>query len=73
MSRYIRNLLISIDQLGNALGGGDADETISSRVGKAALAGRRWALLMERVIDWLFLQVTGERDHCRASIEWDEA
>lgn len=34
---YIWNLLIAIDQLGNAVMGGNADETISSRLGKAKL------------------------------------
>jgi len=32
--RYVWNLLVSIDQLGNTLLGGDPDETISSRAGK---------------------------------------
>ena len=32
--RYLRNVLIAIDQLVNAILGGDPDETISSRVAK---------------------------------------
>ena len=70
---YAARLLIALDQFGNVLAGGDnPDETISSAVGRKALAGRRWALLAERVIDALFLRLTGERGHCRANIEWDE-
>ncbi len=45
---------------------------LSSVVGKAALRGGWFALACERVIDWLFLNLAGERDHCRDSIEWDE-
>lgn len=33
MMTYIRNLLISIDQLGNVIAGGNPDNTISARVG----------------------------------------
>ncbi|WP_302621011.1 hypothetical protein [Cupriavidus taiwanensis] len=42
MKRYFWNVLIAIDQFGNALGAGDPDETISSRAGNAKRAGRRW-------------------------------
>ena len=34
--KWIVNVLIGLDQLGNTLGGGDPDETISSRLGKLA-------------------------------------
>jgi len=33
--RYLLNLAISIDQLANTVLGGDPDETLSSRLGKA--------------------------------------
>jgi hypothetical protein len=72
MKHYLQSLLVAIDQLGNAWLGGNPDETISSRVGRAAIAGRRWALVLERVIDWLFLHLCGLPQHCRSSIEWDE-
>lgn len=68
-----RRLLVALDQLGNTLCDGDPDETISSRVGKAALKGKRWGLVCEYLINALFRAVTGERDHCRKHIEWDEA
>ena len=32
--KYFLNILISLDQMGNTLLGGDPDETISSRLGK---------------------------------------
>ena len=73
MNRYLLNLLIAIDQGGNAFFGGSPDETISSRVGRAALRRNTFGIIAARVIDWLFLNLTGERDHCANSIEWDEA
>lgn len=70
MRRYLLNALIALDQLGNALlAGNNPDETISSAVGRKAAAGRRWAVLAERTIDWLFFHLAGERGHCRNSIE----
>lgn len=49
-----------------------ADETISSRVGRAASKGHRWAIAAEACIDWLFLRLCGQAKHCRSHIEWDE-
>lgn len=52
--RYILNVLIGIDQLGNALLKGNPDETISSRSYRRRVEGsKRWALA-ERVINVLF-------------------
>lgn len=34
LKKYLYNILISLDQLGNTILGGDPDETISSRLGK---------------------------------------
>lgn len=36
---YVMRVLLALDQLGNAIMGGDEDETISSRIGKAKLRG----------------------------------
>lgn len=63
MWRYLRNLFISIDQLGNTLANGHPDETISSRVGRNAVAGKWWALVLEKIIDAWF-----GKGHCRDSI-----
>lgn len=55
----MKQIMIALDQLANTLIGGYADETISAR------AHRRGWLRTERVIDWLFLAVFNEFDHCR--------
>lgn len=34
MKRYLFNILLALDQLGNVLTGGFPDETMSSRMGK---------------------------------------
>lgn len=71
---WVRALLGALDQLAHVVLGGpkfilfggpvpDRDETISSKVGRAAVKGKRWGLIAERIID--ALMGTG---HCRASI-----
>lgn len=55
MWKYLHNLLISVDQLGNVLAGGDPDETISSRLGKIKRTHKGkipWSHPLARVIDW---------------------
>lgn len=63
--QYLYNLLYSIDQLGNSLWGGCPDETISSRIGRLARAGRL------RPLPRALMVILGkiDRDHCRDAIE----
>lgn len=69
LSRYFVNTWIA--GLWWALTGRGAEpnpgKTFSSRVGRNALQGDRWAIWMEGVIDGLFWP-----GHCRASIEENE-
>jgi hypothetical protein len=63
--KYIKNILIGIDQFCNAVLGGDPDETLSSRAFKLMKRhGIKWP---RRFIDWLF-----GSGHCEASEEKDE-
>jgi len=77
MRAYLINVAVAVDQLASALTGGAADETISSRLGKAqrgdygpwwqvATAPLRW------LVDALFRLLAGHQDHCRTHIEEDE-
>ncbi len=66
MRWYIINLIMSIDQTINAMLGGAHDETISSRAGKALLAGKKWAKLLCWFLDKL------DPNHCIDAIELDE-
>lgn len=78
---WLRQFAISVDQLvlvlicfGTfvVLGRGscpNADETISSRVGRNAMRGARWARAAEWVIDRMFMAFGDAPGHCRRSIE----
>lgn len=67
MRKWAFNVLISLDQLWNAIFDGNPDETISSRAGKAMLRGEGWACVLCKLLN------TFQADHCLKSIEWDEA
>ena len=59
-------ILIAVDQLGNAIAGGNPDSTISARVGffsAKALRGRAYWKGLERIIDFAFFPIDGEK-HC---------
>lgn len=65
-SRRAWTIAVAHDQLANAAFGGHEDETISSRAGKAARKGKRWACALCRLLDRL------DPNHCEKSIEADE-
>jgi hypothetical protein len=66
LGRWGFRIAVAIDQLGNAILGGNPDETISSRAEKARLRGARWGCVLCRFLDWL------DPNHCAKSVEWDE-
>jgi hypothetical protein len=78
--RWLHELLVAIDQLLHVVFGGpkyvlvggevpNADETISSKVGRASLQGKRWARwFAEPAIDAVMFVLTGQKNHCIASI-----
>lgn len=66
LRRYFLNVLVAVDQLGNAVLAGDPDETVSSRAAKAAERGRRWGCVLCRVLHWF------DRNHCARVVERDE-
>lgn len=72
LKRYVWGLWIWQDQAINALLGGNPDVTISSKVGTLSVGGSYTARAMEVVIDKLFKTITGQLNHCFASIETDE-
>lgn len=64
MKKYLWNILISLDQFGNALLGGDPDETISSRCAKYQHV---WAWRqLGRFLEWI------DPGHLAWSLEPDE-
>ncbi len=66
-SMYFWNVLVSVDQFANTLLGGDPDETMSSRMGKAINEGR---CKFCKVVCWVLNKI--DKDHCNKSIELDE-
>lgn len=64
-SRRAWTLAVAHDQLANAAFGGDEDETLSSRLGKAALTGNRFARRFCRLLDRI------DPGHCEKHIEAD--
>ena len=42
-----------------------ASDTISAVVGRNAIAQRRWALIAEVIIDWIFERLGEAPGHCR--------
>lgn len=64
MKRYLKNLLVSFDQLVNAILGGDPDEFLSTRLarGRDTCAACRFVC---RVLDWI------DAGHCDRSLRSD--
>jgi len=67
---WIKGVLIAIDQLGNAIAGGNPDATISARTGYFANAAksdfRYYWVTMEYIIDFSFYPIDGP-NHCYES------
>lgn len=68
LTRYGYHVIIAIDQLFNALTGGAADETLSSRTYRGAILAenpkKRWQVLYH-IINGIFF----DRNHCKTAYE----
>lgn len=64
---YVWNILIGVDQLVNAILGGDPDETLSSRMGKNIARGE---CKLCKIICYFLNKI--DSDHCHKAIETDE-
>lgn len=62
MKRYFLHVLIALDQFLNAVTGGFADETLSSRIYREARTGRRGWVVAEKCVNRLFFW---QDEHCR--------
>lgn len=73
VGRWTMNVLISLDQLGNSILGGDPDETISSRLGRIKT---KWGgeipstRPVAKVTDWFLDRI--DKNHSVDAIEHDE-
>jgi hypothetical protein len=72
--KWIMNVLIGIDQLGNAIWMGDPDETISSRLGKLKVKNGGkipwWPNPLAKIIDFGLDKI--DKNHSVDAIEKDE-
>ena len=68
IKKYLLNILLAIDFLGNALTGGDPEETISSRMGKKRAKGKECKIckVLCKFLDWL------DPRHCADAINPNE-
>ena len=65
MKRYFLHVLIALDQFLNAVTGGFADETLSSRIYREARTGRRGWVVAEKCVNRLFFW---QDEHCRRAL-----
>lgn len=64
---YFWNVMLGIDQLANAIIGGDPDETLSSRMGKNIRDGK---CRLCKIVCYFLNKI--DPNHCRDAIESDE-
>ena len=73
---YFKNIFISIDQLGNAIAGGNPDCTISGRVGyyseHASILVKWYWVMLKYIVNFTFFPLDGP-DHCHYAYHNDES
>lgn len=68
--RWIGQVLIALDQLGTALAGGWADETISSYLWRLERAGKPAGRVLRPFVDWLAsLWPFRQSQHCKLAYD----
>ena len=60
---YLFEIGLGLTRLGNALLGGHADESMSSRAWRAEGNDKPWGRITRPFIDWLW-RLFGQHDHC---------
>ena len=60
--KHVHFILIGFDDFCNTLTGGNPDETLSSRSGRARSEGKIWGKLLAGFLDWL------QENHCKTAI-----
>lgn len=64
MKFWLWQILVALDQLGNAMLGGWADETLSARAYRADRDGKVLGRIFRPMFDWVFERLADEQDHC---------
>lgn len=68
MIQYLINVFFGLDQFVSTLLGGHPDDTVSQRLGRAMVAGHKGAEPFRMAVDWIFLLLIGEDNHCLRSL-----
>ena len=68
---YIFRNLVSFDQLGNTIAGGNPDATISARVGYYATKRNKFWLFLQSIVNFTFFPVDGP-GHCFEAYKKDK-
>jgi hypothetical protein len=63
LNRFMLNMLVLLDQLGNTLTGGSPNETISERAAKARNNKKAWGCVLCRLLDCI------QKDHCNNALK----
>lgn len=71
LKQYGINCWEGKDNMVSAQTGGDPDDSLSSRLGKARAKGSSWGFVANKV-DLVALELFGDPDHCHTSIETEE-
>lgn len=69
---YLSQVGLAVTRLGNALLGGLADETMSSRALRMYVTGKPWGVVARPIIDAVF-DVFGDDNHCLGSYHSDRS
>jgi hypothetical protein len=72
--QYLFNIALGLDQFVNVLLLGDPDDSISGRCGRAMASGKpkSGVKILAPIVDYIFLKLFDEKDHCKDSIEPEE-
>jgi hypothetical protein len=62
LKRFLVNLAVMVDEVGNTLTGGSPNETISSRAGKAQAEGKRWGCVLCKLLNKI------QKNHCQIAM-----
>ncbi|MBO9492222.1 hypothetical protein J7384_17810 [Endozoicomonas sp. G2_1] len=71
VKRWGINCFEGLDNYRSAQTGGDPDDTLSSRLGKARKRGSKWTFIANKV-DLVAIEIFKDANHCEKSIERDE-
>lgn len=67
---YLSQVGLALTRLGNALLGGHAEESMSSRAWRAEGNGKPWGRITRPIIDWLF-GMFGQLTHCAGAYRYE--